>query len=111
MAAPRAAPFRFELIESPGVSVQEAARAGTRSLFYPYSDEYRVLPPNLPLLKALSESTGGKLAPKASEIFADLGDGGSVSKALWQYFAAAALALFLVDVFVRRAPWTFGLAR
>ena len=44
--------------------MQEAARAGTRSLFYPYSDEYRVLPPNLPLLKALSESTGGKLRPE-----------------------------------------------
>jgi hypothetical protein len=110
LAAPRAAPFRFELIESPGVSVQEAARAGTRSLFYPYSDEYRVLPPNLPLLKALSESTGGKLAPKASEIFADLGDGGSVSKALW-LFRGGGLGSVLVDVFVRRAPWTFGLAR
>jgi Ca-activated chloride channel family protein len=111
LAAPRAAPFRFELIQSPGVSAQELARAGTRSLFYPYSDEYRVLPPNLSLLKALSESTGGKLAPEASEIFADLGDGGAVSKALWQYFAAAALLLFLLDIFVRRAPWTFGLER
>jgi Ca-activated chloride channel homolog len=111
LAASRNAPFRFELIPSLGVSAQELARVGTRSLFYSYSDEYRVLQPNLPFLKALSESTGGKLAPKASEIFADLGDGGDVSKALWQYFAAAALILFLLDIFVRRAPWLLKLGR
>ena len=33
------------------------------------------------------------------------------AKALWQYFAAAALLLFLLEIFVRRAPWTFGLKR
>ena len=106
LATARSAPFRFELIESPGLSKQEVAGIGTRSLFYPYSDEYRMVPANIELLKALSRETGGKFAPRAEEIFADLGDGGTVSTELWQYFAATALLLFLLDIFVRRTPWT-----
>lgn len=104
----RAAPYRFELIHSPTLSAKEIARAGTRGLFYPHSDEYRVMPPNLSLLKALSESTGGKLAPEPSEIFATRGDNENVSKALWHYFAATALIFFLLELFVRRAPWSLG---
>ena len=105
LGASHSAPLRFELIPSPGLPAQELARAGTRSLFYFHSDEYRMLPPNIPLLKALSESTGGKLAPEPAEIFAPAGDGGTVALSLWQYFAAAALLLFLLDIAVRRAPW------
>ena len=107
----RAAPYRFELVESPGLSKQAVARAGIRNVFYPYSDEYRVLPANVDLLKAISETTGGRFAPKTGDIFANLGDGGTGSKALWQYFALAALLLFLLDIVVRRAPWTFSVKR
>jgi hypothetical protein len=80
-------------------------------MFYPYPDEYRVLPANLELLKVIGETTGGSFAPKTGDIFANLGDGGTVSKALWQYFALAALLLFLLDIVVRRAPWTISVTR
>jgi hypothetical protein len=36
------------------------------------------------------------------DVFARQGDGGLVSKPLWQYFAAIGLALFLLDVALRR---------
>ena len=101
----RAAPYRFELLASPGISQQEIAQAGTRSLFYPRSDEYRALPPNLALLEALSKQTGGKLAPKIEEVFARSSDGGMASRPLWPYLAAAALLLFLADIAARRVPW------
>ncbi len=106
LGAARTAPYRFELVESPGLSKQAVARAGIRNVFYPYPDEYRVLPANLELLKVIGETTGGSFAPKTGDIFADLGDGGTVSKALWQYFALAALLLFLLDIVVRRAPYS-----
>ena len=103
--AGRSAPYRFALLEGGGLSARELAQAGTRSLTYPWPDEYRVLPPNTRLLQALSERTGGGFAPKAEDIFADRGDGGLVAKPLWPWLAAAALLLFLLDVLVRRAPW------
>jgi Ca-activated chloride channel homolog len=94
--------YAFDLVDTPGLTLQTRAQAGTRSLFYGYADEYRVLPANTDLLKALSERSGGKFAPSVEEIFARRGDGGVVSKPLWRYFAALALALFLLDVIARR---------
>lgn len=111
LGASRAAPYRFELVESPGLSKQDMARAGIRNMFYPYPDEYRVFPANLELLKVISETTGGSFAPKTGDIFAKLGDGGTVSKAIWQYFALAALLLFLLDIVVRRAHWKVSVKR
>ena len=35
--------------------------AGTRALFYPYADELRSRPPDLELLQALAQHTGGKV--------------------------------------------------
>ena len=43
-----------------------------RSVSYPWSDEYRGLPPDNALLRALSESTGGAFASKGEEMFASL---------------------------------------
>jgi hypothetical protein len=83
----------------------EIAQTGARSLFYAYSDEYRLLPPNLPLLRALTAQTGGALAPDAHEIFRPRDDGGTRVNALWPLCVALALALFLLDVAVRRMPW------
>jgi Ca-activated chloride channel homolog len=98
------APYRFEIVEAPGVTQQDIVRTGTRSLSYAYPDESRVLPANLALLKALSEQTGGSFAPKTEAIFANHADAGHVSRGLWQYFAAAALVVFLLDILVRRFP-------
>ena len=99
-------PWRFELLPGPGLSAADIARVGSRRLlFYSYPDEYRLLPANLPLLRTLSEQTGGLFAPRAEEIFAPRGDGGVTTTLLWPYCAGAALLLFLLDILVRRAPW------
>ena len=102
LQASTAGAYAFELVDTPGLTPQALMQAGTRSLFYGYSDEYRILPKNIELLKALCERTGGKFAPKVEEIFARHGDGGLVSKPLWSYFAAVGLVFFLLDILVRR---------
>jgi uncharacterized membrane protein len=100
-----AAPYRFELLAGAGISGQEIAQAGTRGVYYAHSDEYRALGPNLPLLAALSERTGGRFAPQPEEVFAHSTDGGMVSTSLWPYLAALGLLLFLADIAVRRVSW------
>ena len=104
LQASSAGAYAFELVDTPGLTAQAIAQAGTRSLFYAYSDEYRVMPANIELLKTLCERSGGKFAPSIEEIFARRGDGGLVYKPLWSYFAALGLALFLLDLLVRRWP-------
>ena len=98
-------PYTFALVSGGGVGVQTAHRAGTRQLFYPYPDEYHSLPPDLELLAALAQQTGGKIGASVDEIFADQGDRGQSRTPLWPWLAAGALALYLADLFVRRAPW------
>jgi hypothetical protein len=107
LAAASSAPWRFELLPGAGISAAEVTRIGSRRLFYSYSDEYRLLPANLPLLRTLSEQTGGGFATKAEEIFKPRGDGGLTSVPLWPYCAGIALLLFLLDILVRRAPWSW----
>lgn len=104
-------PWRFELLPGSGLSADDVAHAGVRRLFYTYPDEYRLLPANLPLLRTLSEQTGGSLAPAEEEIFKPRGDGGLRGVPLWPHFAAAALLLFLIDILVRRAPWSWRRVR
>jgi Ca-activated chloride channel family protein len=98
-------PFSFELESGGGITHEAARRAGIRRLYYPYPDEYRSAPPNIALLRALAEQTGGKLAPSTAEIFDPGSDRGRTRQALWPWLAAAALFSYLLDVAVRRAPW------
>jgi hypothetical protein len=108
LPGPREQPYLFELLPTPSVSAREIAQAGPRSLSYAQSDEYRVLPADQPLLRSLSEQTGGKFAPEMADIFRHYGDVGMRSRALWPWLAGFALALYLIEVFVRRTPWGFG---
>ena len=57
------------------------------------------------MLKALSERTGGKFAPRTDEIFAPAQDGGMLATPLWPVLAGAALLLFLLEIVARRANW------
>jgi Ca-activated chloride channel family protein len=102
-----AAPARFELLDSPGLSRRAAAQAGPREVYYPRSDEYRAFPPNMGLLKAIAEQTGGKVAPTVEELFARNGDQSRHSYPLWPWLALAGLLAYLLDVFLRRAPWAW----
>ena len=102
----QAAPYGFELVQTPGITAEQLAKGGAASLSYPHTDEYRVLPPDDALLAALSEQTGGKFMPTTDEIFANDRDSGRVSKALWQYCAAAGLLAYLLDLLLRHLPIT-----
>ncbi len=102
LAGAAAGSYVFDLADTPGLTAPELARAGTRSLYYGYSDEYRDMFPNIGLLRALCERTGGKFAPNMEEVFARRGDGGLVSRPLWRHFAAIGLVLFLLDILFRR---------
>lgn len=104
---PGVAPARFELLDSPGLSRQLVARAGSRELHYSRSDEYRAFPPNMELLRALAEQTGGKVAPDIAEVFARNGDESRTSRALWPWLALLGLLFYLTDIAVRRAPWAW----
>jgi hypothetical protein len=94
--------YTFALADTPELTRGARMRSGTRSLFYGYSDEYRALYANVDLLKVLCERTGGKIAPRVEDVFARQGDGGLVSKPLWQLFAAMGLVLFLIELLLRR---------
>jgi uncharacterized membrane protein len=102
LGTPGREPVTFQLEPGGGVSLDAARRAGVQRMYYPYPDEYRTLPPNLPLLQALSAQTGGKLTPSVDELLAAGDDRGLSSYALWPFFAAAALALYLSDIALRR---------
>jgi len=97
-------PYRFEVLEGGGIVPRDLTQLGPRTLSYPWSDEYRVLPPNNALLRLLSEQTGGVFAPKGDEIFAQRGDGGIATRPLWPWLALVALVAFLLDILVRRVP-------
>jgi len=103
VATAASAPYTFELLTD-GVGADVARRAGTRQLFYPYADEYRSYPPDVELLASLTAQTGGKVAPTVAEIFADQGDRSLTRIPLWPWLAAAALALYLLDLALRRVP-------
>ena len=60
-------------------------------VFYAYSDEYRLLPADVPLLRTLSDQTGGVFAPRAEEIFRARADGGASNAPLWRYCVGVAL--------------------
>jgi uncharacterized membrane protein len=92
------APYTFRL-------TAEDLEPQSRQLFYPYTDEYRLYPPDTELLGAIAEQTGGKVLPDNEEIFAAYEEAASVPTPLWPLFAALALAAYLLDIAIRRAPW------
>ena len=98
-------PWRFEL-DAEGIPEKTLDQVGrTRTVFYPYPDEYRFYPPDVEKLEALSRETGGKVGPSIEEIF-DVGeDRASVPTALAPILMGLALFLYLLDIAVRRVPW------
>ena len=74
----------------------------SRSVLYSYPEEYRFRPPNVELLQAVAHDTGGLFAPSTENVFEDDGVSTVRSIALWPYLAALALALYLLDLLLRR---------
>lgn len=102
------APYRFELLAGPGISSREAARLRPRTLYYPNVDEFRPRSPDIALLRALSERTGGTFAPAPGEIgriFSAASDGGASTTDLWPMLAAMALLMLLLEIAARRVSF------
>lgn len=100
-----ATPYRFELLESGGLSRVDVRGVGARALTYAWADEFRSELADVTMLKALSEATGGVFAPEAADIFRARGDGRSGWTPIWPWFIVAALVLFVADLAWRRLPW------
>ena len=98
-------PWRFEL-DAEGIPEEALGQAGrTRTVFYPYPDEYRFYPPDVEKLEALSRETGGKVGPAIEEIFEVGDERASVPTTLAPWLTGMALVLYLLDIAVRRMPW------
>jgi len=74
----------------------------SRVLAYSYPAEYHFYPPDVARLRAISAETGGVFQPSGPEIFDARGDRTLIPIALWSWVSAVALALYLLDVLLRR---------
>ena len=80
----------------------QVVAAQSKGYVMPYSPEYQVLGTNVNLLQQIAAATGGRDLLDVSQAFNhDLAAAGG-AQAIWQYLAAAALLLFLLDVASRR---------
>jgi len=83
-------------------AVGEDSGGPSRVLAYSYPDEYHFYPPNTDLLRAISAETKGRFQPRAEDIFDPNGETTALPTPLWPYLTAAALLLYLTDVWLRR---------
>lgn len=98
-----AMPWRFELADAATKLISQ--RTGVRELYPTAREEFKLLPPDQAFLKSFAEQTGGRYAPEPKDVFADYGEKFFKARALWPWFAGAALLLYVLDLLVRRAPW------
>ena len=94
LEASNVALYRFELLDSRGISEQERAELGSRSVFYPGTDELHAPSPNAGLLRARSAkpaAAGSRHRSTRCSRTTAIADSGRSSLAL---FAEAALAAF-----------------
>ena len=83
-------------------AVGEDSGGASRVLAYSYPDEYHFYPPNTEVLRAISAETKGRFQPRAEDIFDPNGETTALPTPLWPYLTAAALLLYLTDVWLRR---------
>lgn len=74
----------------------------SRGLSVGYSDELRLRPPNETLLRSISTTTQGKFNPAAPDLFAPTVRTARRPTPLWPWLTSIAIALLVVDVFLRR---------
>jgi hypothetical protein len=77
----------------------------SRGLTIGYSDELRIKPTNETLLKEIAESTGGKYAPSAADLF-QTDRTASRPTPLWPWLLTAAVILWVLDVALRRIDFS-----
>ncbi|MBI4563781.1 MAG: VWA domain-containing protein [Planctomycetes bacterium] len=106
-------PGRYEAefeAEDPGLYTVTASFAGahdekgyiTQGVPLSYAAEYRDLRTNAALLDRLRELTGGRRLSAESPVYAPLPLAAGIATPLWPFLLALVLALFPVDIFIRR---------
>ena len=68
----------------------------------PYPREYLALAPDTVTLRRAAEVTGGALSPEAKAVFDPAGETIRYHQDLWPRFIMAAMAVYLLDLLVRR---------
>jgi Ca-activated chloride channel family protein len=68
----------------------------------PYPREFLALAPDLVTLSRTALVTGGRMDPDAKTVFDPAGESISYHQDLWSRFIGAALALYLLDLLIRR---------
>ena len=71
----------------------------------PYSEEYKIQPPNKGLLQDISNRTGGKVVTTAEQAMRDIDFESSESKSIQLWLVLVAMLLFFVDITLRRFGW------
>ncbi len=93
------------------VSVENAdglVASGSSGVVAGYPDEFAFREPD-PLLAAdVASATGGRVDPAAVDVYAAAPTRGAAERPLWPWLAGAALALFLIDVAMRRLVFARG---
>jgi Ca-activated chloride channel family protein len=90
-------------------TLRREGRAVARShgqVSHPYPQELAVIEPDAALLARVSARTGGRQLASAAEVFDARGQSVLAHRELWARFVLAGLALFLVDLALRRAART-----
>jgi Ca-activated chloride channel homolog len=106
---PQTGPGSYEAsipLHQQGTYMFRAGSDGTdgasRVLAYSYPAEYHFYPTDVEKLRTISAETGGVFQPSGPEIFEARGDRTFVPIMLWPWLSAIALALYVVDVLLRR---------
>lgn len=82
--------------------------SGSSGVVASYADEFAFRDPDLALAADLADGTGGRVDPAADTVYDPAPLRGNAERPLWPWLVAAALALFLLDVGLRRLVFTQG---
>ena len=110
VTARQVSPGRYEASVTAGsdqtLTVEARGPAGTTpapQYVIPDLDaEYRLRPPDEPLLQAIASATGGFFKPRAQDLARQTGTQQTSRRALWPALVVLALALWMVDILLRR---------
>lgn len=83
----------------------------SRGINVGYSDELRLKPTNVALLKQLAEASGGTYEPSPSDVFAPTERTALRPTPLWPWLVSLAALLLVADVFLRRVDIALMLGR
>jgi Ca-activated chloride channel homolog len=93
---------RLEKKRTYAFNVSAAGNVASRTLEYSYPAEYHFYPPDISKLQAISAETGGVFQPAGPEIFDPHGETTQAPVPLWPWLVSIVLALYLVDILLRR---------